>query len=153
VKFLSRDFLSLLSVSSGYSTGALHPENEASVTVYDMRTGEPFDFQRFFLPAEEIAAGEEKADDSEPPPAADPLQRALGRLYLKFNKNPQESCDEPLIRSSPQIDTYFTGAGMALLSGHTRECGDAVIVPYSAILPLVRKDSAFRVVVEKMAVP
>jgi hypothetical protein len=78
------------------------------------------------------------------------MQRALGELYLKFNKREQEACDADLMRSNPNIDVYFTGKGMALLSGNVRECGDAVVIPYSAILPLVRKDSPFRAVVEKM---
>jgi hypothetical protein len=148
VELLSRDFLSLLSVISSYSAGALHPNGEVDARVYNMRTGERFDFEKFFLPPEEIEAPEEK--DPDPPSTSDRLQRALGGLYLKFNKQEPDACDENLMRSNPAIDVYFTRTGMALLSGNVRECGGAVIVPYSAILPLVRKDSPFRAVVERM---
>lgn len=153
VKFLSRDFLSVLDWSAVWLSGALHPDNSVRVDVYNMRTGEAFDFTQFFLPPEELAAREEKSDGEDEPAETDPLQRALGELYLKFDtRDDMKSCDEDLIRSGPLIDPYFTSKGMALLSGHVRECGDAVIVPYKEILPLIRKDSPFRPAVEKMMV-
>jgi hypothetical protein len=148
VGLVSREILSMTIDQYRSEAGMLHPEQTTEVFNYDLFTGDAFNFDGFFLAPEKIAADNKSGDG----PAT--VEEALARLYLKHWGKSLEQCDEgtknEVMQATPMM--YFGKEGLSVeyeLSYATRACGEPVAIPYSELIPLVRKDSRLRYLVER----
>ena len=133
VALLNRDVLSIGgSVSHQCKKSEAHPVDEVRSLVYDLHTGERFNFDAFFQSADQIP---------------DELVR-LYRTYHKASGFP-EGCAAVVNDSDFHPDVrdrfYFDRTGLALdlsdqVAPVNEGCATEVIIPYREIDPLVRTD-------------
>ncbi|MBZ5522459.1 MAG: hypothetical protein LAP21_09490 [Acidobacteriia bacterium] len=156
VGLVSREVLSMNRVDFSNSPGTAHPDASTVPLTYDLRTGEIFDFKTFFRESGEIHVDEAKsADEAEYQWPSDPLNRELVKLFLKHEGKPVEGCEdseEEILSHADNPILCFEKQGLAVgyeLSHATQGCGEARIIPYKELGPLVRKDSPLHSLVER----
>lgn len=147
VGLVSRDVLSLWVMDFYNMPDTAHPDASVSTLTYDLHTGGEFDFKTFFVKSEDIpqikAEGTEEADDA----PGDRLTNRLAALYMKHYGKPPEGCEDKedeILNGSANPVMYFEKEGLSVeyqLAHAIRGCGEARIIPYQELEPLVRKDS------------
>ena len=136
VALFNRDVLSIGGwVSHQCEKGEAHPTDEVRSLVYDLRTGDRFDFDAFFRSPDQVS-GE------------------LIALYRTYHKNSgfPEECEEFVNDSDFDPDVrerfYFDRNGLALdlrdgVAPVYEGCATDVIIPYREIRKLVRGDRLY----------
>jgi hypothetical protein len=136
VALLNRDVLSIGGwVSHQCVKSYAHPLDEVRSLVYDLHTGERFDFDAFFQ-------------------SPDQISDALIALYRTYHKNSgfPDECEAAVEDSEFNPDVrgryYFDQKGLAVdLHDSVAEvfagCATEVVIPYSEIRKLVRSDRSF----------
>ncbi|HWZ44678.1 MAG TPA: hypothetical protein VNW97_14475 [Candidatus Saccharimonadales bacterium] len=146
VGLVSRDVLSLRIVDFYSVPDTAYPDASVSTRIYDLHTGGEFDFEKFFIKSEELpkVKVEDPEDAAEAP--GERLNNRLAALYLKHYGKPPEGCEDKedeILNGAGNPHLYFEKEGLSVeyeLAHAIRGCGEARIIPYRELEPLVRKD-------------
>jgi tetratricopeptide (TPR) repeat protein len=140
IALMTRDLLSITREVSEISGLFEHSTVRINPLMYNLRTGDFFYWQDFLR----MKAGpKDWAGDSNGMVTSGIEHEVLWRLY-QAHSPPPSSCEK---YGQPDLRAYFDKEGLVLMGeilGVELECSGDVIIPYSELRPLVRKDSPFR---------